>query len=91
MSKQSNAYDIVFSLGEVIKSMRTHFDLQDLKCTNVKFEIDFDTSERFEFVYQMDSNMPGPEVLIRKLEESQLIDYQYSHDDMGEPETRKVQ
>jgi len=91
MSKESNAYDIVFSLGEVIKSMRTHFDLQDLKCTNVKFEIDFDTSERFEFVYQMDANMPGPEVLIRKLEESQLIDYQYSHDDMGEPETRKVQ
>ena len=91
MARESNAYDIVFSLGEVIKSMRTHFDLQDLKCTNVKFEIDFDTSERFEFVYQMDANMPGPEVLIRKLEESQLIDYQYSHDDMGEPETRKVQ
>ena len=87
----SDAYDIIFSLGEVMKSMCSHFDLQDLQCTNVKFEIDFNTSERFEFVYNLESGMPGPEVMIRKLEDSQLIDYQYSHDEMGEPETRKVQ
>ena len=82
----SDAYDIIFSLGEVMKSMRSHFDLQDLQCT-----IDFNTSERFEFVYNLESGMSGPEVMIRKLEDSQLIDYQYSHDEMGEPETRKVQ
>jgi len=86
-----NAYDIIYSLGEVIKGMKTHFDLADLQALNVKFEIDFNTSERFEFIYDAQTGMPGPEVMIRKLEDSQLIDYQYSHDKMGEPETRKVQ
>ena len=71
--------------------MKTHFDLADLQALNVRFEIDFNTSERFEFVYDAQTGMPGPEVMIRKLEDSQLIDYQYSHDSMGEPETRKVQ
>ena len=92
MAEQSqDAYDIIYSLGEVIKGMKTHFDLGDLKALNVKFEIDFNTSERFEFVYDAESGMPGPEVMIRKLEQSQLVDYQYTHDALGEPETRKVQ
>ena len=51
MAEQSqDAYDIIYSLGEVIKGMKTHFDLGDLKALNVRFEIDFNTSERFEFV-----------------------------------------
>tara|TARA_B100000287_G_scaffold435592_1_gene504764 strand:+ start:5174 stop:5449 length:276 start_codon:yes stop_codon:yes gene_type:complete len=91
MANNHDAYDIITSLAEVIKGMRQHFDLQNMEATNVRFEIDFNTSERFEFIYDAQAGMPGPEVLIRKLEQSQLVDYQYTNDQMGEPITRQIQ
>jgi hypothetical protein len=91
MNNSSDAYEVRIQLMEMLTKMDSHFDLKDLNVVNIKVELDFDTSERFEFVYDTTSGMKAPEVMIRKLENSEMYDYQYTQDGLGEPITRIVQ
>ena len=91
MNKESDAYEVRVQLMEMLSKMDSHFDLKDLKVVNIKVEMDFDTSERFEFIYDTTTGMRAPEVMIRKLENSEIYDYQYTQDGLGEPVTRIVQ
>ena len=91
MNNSSDAYEVRIQLMEMLTKMDSHFDLKDLNIVNIKVELDFDTSERFEFVYDTTSGMKAPEVMIRKLENSEMYDYQYTQDGLGEPITRIVQ
>ena len=91
MNNSSDAYEVRIQLMEMLTKMDSHFDLKDLNVVNIKVELDFDTSERFEFVYDTTSGMKAPEVMIRKLENSEMYDYQYTQDGLGEPVTRIVQ
>mgnify|MGYP001398294262 CR=1 FL=1 len=87
----NDAYDVRIQLISILEKMDAHFDLKDLKVVNIKMEMDFDTSERFEFVYDTTTGMRAPEVMIRKLENSEIMDYQYTQDALGEPISRIVQ
>ncbi len=87
----NDAYDVRTQLMEMLSKIDAHFDLKDLKVVNIKMELDFDTSERFEFVYDTTTGMRAPEVMIRKLENSEIMDYQYTQDALGEPISRIVQ
>ena len=79
-------YDEVrVQLMEMLSKMDSHFDLKDLKVVNIKVEMDFDTSGRFEFIYDTTTGMRPPEVMIRKLENSEIYDYQYTQDGLGDP------
>ena len=91
MNNSSDAYEVRIQLMEMLTKMDSHFDLKDLNVVNIKVELDFDTSERFEFVYDTTSGMKAPEVMIRKLENSEIYDYQYTQDGLGEPVSRIVQ
>jgi|TARA_B100002019_G_scaffold86445_1_gene74886 hypothetical protein len=91
MNNSSDAYEVRIQLMEMLTKMDSHFDLKDLNVVNIKVELDFDTSERFEFVYDTTSGMKAPEVMIRKLENSEMYDYQYTQDGLGEPVSRIVQ
>ena len=91
MNNSSDAYEVRIQLMEMLTKMDSHFDLKDLNIVNIKVELDFDTSERFEFVYDTTSGMKAPEVMIRKLENSEMHDYQYTQDGLGEPVSRIVQ
>ena len=91
MNNSSDANEESIQLMEMLTKMDSHFDLKDLNVVNIKVELDFDTSERFEFVYDTTSGMKAPEVMIRKLENSEMYDYQYTQDGLGEPITRIVQ
>ena len=51
MSNSSDAYEVRIQLMEMLTKMDSHFDLKDLNVVNIKVELDFDTSERFEFVF----------------------------------------
>ena len=90
MNNSSDAYEVRIQLMEMLTKMDSHFDLKDLNVVNIKVELDFDTSERFEFVYDTTSGMKAPEVMIRKLENSEMYDYQYTQDGLGEPVSRIV-